>query len=67
MIFLISWIIGIILSMITLISSWIDKDKGLFESGVYMFLCMLLTGWITAIPILLGILIRGIMSRFDKK
>lgn len=63
--FIISWIIGIIISLMVMVFSWIKKDKETFETGITMLAVMALTGWITGIALLCVLIWIIIISRFD--
>jgi hypothetical protein len=53
LIFLISWIIGILFCVATTIVAWQTKDKELIDLLPYGWVGMFLCGWILGIPILM--------------
>jgi len=52
---LISWILGMVVSICFAIVAWISKDKEARELSLVVFIAAFLTGWITAIPFIIGI------------
>ena len=65
-VFLISWILGITISIIFAVMAWISKDKKAWKSFPYMFGIALFTGYITTIPIICAAVIIRLNKRFEK-
>ena len=63
--FLVSWILGMVLTIFSAILAWVSKNKNLWETIPYMFLVALLTGYITTIPIICAIVILSLNKRFE--
>jgi len=62
----ISWMCGIVLSMFLMGISLIINHKQTFVTSVYFFIMMLLTGYITFIPVVAAIICIAIWERFNK-
>ena len=65
-VFLISWILGVTLSIIFAVMAWILKDKKAWETFPYMFGIALFTGYITTIPIICAAVLIILNKRFEK-
>jgi uncharacterized membrane protein len=61
----ISWILGIVLSILFGIGAWIAKDKKAWEASQFMFLIALFTGYITTILFICAFILLGLNKRFD--
>jgi len=62
--FLVSWILGLLLSILFAIGAWITKDKEQWESAGIFFLLAFTTGYITTIPIIIAGMFIGLRNRF---
>lgn len=66
--FLISWIFGLIFCLICTVIAWKTKDKEMWGSLGFMWIGVILTGWVTGFAILmLMIYVVFIKLRFEKK
>jgi ABC-type methionine transport system permease subunit len=64
-VFWISWILGMVLSICFAIVAWISKDKEAWELSFVVFIAALLTGWITTIPFIMGVGLVKLNKRFE--
>jgi ABC-type methionine transport system permease subunit len=62
---LISWFLGIVISIVFTIGAWVTKNKQAWETAPYFFAVMLLTGYITAIPIIAAVILIQMNRRFE--
>ena len=61
----ISWISGIVLSILFGIGAWIAKDKEAYRlSGIFL-LITIFTGFISTIPLVCAFILIGLNKRFD--
>lgn len=66
-VFVISWVIGIIFCILSTVVAWQTKDKEMWNSLGFGWVGMVLTGWATGIPVLLLMLyIVFVRPRFEK-
>jgi len=62
---LISWILGIAMSIVFTIGAWVTKNKQAWETAPYLFAITILTGYITTIPIIAAVILIGMNKRFE--
>ncbi len=62
---LISWILGIAMSIVFTIGAWVTKNKQAWETAPYLFAVTILTGYITTIPIIAAVSLIGMNKRFE--
>jgi hypothetical protein len=62
---LISWILGIAMSIVFTIGAWVTKNKQAWETAPYLFAVTILTGYITTIPIIAAVILIGMNKRFE--
>ena len=62
---LISWILGIAVSIVFTIGAWVTKNKQSWETAPYLFAVTILTGYITTIPIIAAVILIGMNKRFE--
>ena len=62
---LISWILGIAVSIVFTIGAWVTKNKQAWETAPYLFAVTILTGYITTIPIIAAVSLIGLDKRFE--
>ena len=62
---LISWILGIAVSIVFTIVAWVTKNKQAWETAPYLFAVTILTGYITTIPIIAAVSLMGMNKRFE--
>ena len=64
--FLYIWIISMVVSAGLMILSFIAKDKEMVEMSSCFFIAMILTGYLTFIPIVCAITLIGIKIKMDQ-
>ena len=62
---IISWVLGIVLSVLFAIGAWIVKDKKAWEASQFMFLIALFTGYLTTMPFICVFILIGANKRFE--
>ncbi len=66
-VFLASWVIGILMCIFFTILAWKNKDKEMWKTLPYVWLGMILCGWVLGISILfLMLYVVFIRPRFEK-
>lgn len=66
-VFLISWVIGILFCILFTMVAWQTKDKEIWDSLGFVWLVMMLTGWVTGIATLVLMLyIVFVRPRFEE-
>ena len=65
LLFLISWVVGLIMVISFTIVAWIKKDKEGWDMVPIMFIVFLLIGWLITFPFTIALFLLKLNERFD--
>lgn len=65
-VFLLSWIIGIMFSILFTGIAWTTKDKDAWSTVPFVWTGMILTGWVTGLAVFFLIIYVALSKRFEE-